>query len=64
MIAAAIASEAGDKAQVEQARAWLIQHAPALAKNIRQELTYRLGRPADVELLLSSLRKAGLDVGA
>ena len=64
LIAVAIASEAGDKAQVDQERAWLAQNAPALAKNVRQELSIRLGRPEDVELIMNSLRKARFDIGA
>jgi TolB-like protein len=61
LIAAAIFGEAGEKAEADHAREWLLQNAPALAKNARQEVERRLGRPEDVEFVMNSLRKAGLD---
>ncbi|WP_244620030.1 hypothetical protein [Mesorhizobium sp. NFR06] len=62
MLAAAIFGEGGDKVAAERERAWLDQNQPALVKNIRQDLSMRLLRSQDVEFVLGSLRKAGLDV--
>jgi TolB-like protein len=62
LIAAAIAGEVEDSEKAGHERAWLLQNAPALTKKLRQELSVRLGKPEDVELIMNSLRKAGLDI--
>jgi TolB-like protein len=62
LAAAAIFGEAGLKSDAERERAWLVQNAPALVKNIRQAVTVRLARPQDVDFFLGSLKKAGLDI--
>ena len=61
-IAAAIFGEAGYKVDAERERAWLKENAPAMVKNMRQEVSKRLARSQDVEFFLGSLRKAGLDI--
>jgi TolB-like protein/Tfp pilus assembly protein PilF len=63
LIAAALLSEAGFKVDAERELAWIEKNRPALAQNVRQELSYRLGRKEDADFFLNSLRKAGLDVG-
>jgi TolB-like protein len=62
LIAAVIFGEAGDKAAAAVERTWLENNAPALMRNLREEITLRLGRPEDVETVLASLRKAGLEI--
>jgi TolB-like protein len=62
VLAAAIFSEVKDKVAAERELAWLDENQPALLKNMRQDLSIRLMRPEDVEFVLDSLRKAGLDV--
>jgi TolB-like protein len=61
-IAAAIFAEGGYEVDAERERAWLEANEPALLKNLRQEASTRLARSEDVESLLGSLRKAGLDI--
>jgi len=62
LIAAVIFGEAGDKAAAVVERAWLEKNEPALLRNMREEISLRLGRPQDVETVLASLRKSGLDI--
>ncbi|HWK67495.1 MAG TPA: hypothetical protein VNS34_21415, partial [Rhizobiaceae bacterium] len=62
LAAAIFAEEGGSKADVERERAWLLEQQPALVANIRQEALWRFGSAADAELVLASLRKAGLEV--
>jgi hypothetical protein len=62
VIAAAIFGEGGYLVDAERERAWLEENEPALAKNLRQEVSMRLARSEDVEFFLGSLRKAGLDI--
>jgi TolB-like protein len=62
VLAAAIFSEGKDKVAVERELAWLNQNQPGLLKNMRQDLSIRLMRPEDVEFVLGSLRKAGVDI--
>jgi TolB-like protein len=61
LIAAAIFGEGGMKSEAEQESAWLAENAPALVRNLRQEMSIRLGSAKDVEFVLGSLRKAGVD---
>lgn len=61
-IAAAIFGEAGYKTDAQRERGWLEKHAPALVKNVRQEVSMRFARPKDIEFFIGSLRKAGLDI--
>lgn len=61
VIAAAIFAEGGYKADAERERTWLLEHEPALVRNVRQEALLRFGRLEDAELFLGSLRKAGLE---
>jgi hypothetical protein len=62
LIAAAVFAEAGYKSEAEREEAWLEQNAPALVKNMRQQIAARLIRPQDVDFVIGSLRKAGLDI--
>lgn len=62
LIAAVIFGEAGDKAAAAFERTWLEKNEPALVRNMREEISLRLGRPQDVETALASLRKAGLEI--
>ncbi|UVC08870.1 hypothetical protein IHQ71_27765 [Rhizobium sp. TH2] len=57
-IAAAIYGEAGLKREAEKEVSWLCENHPALLKNIRQEVTTRLGRAQDIDRFISSLGKA------
>lgn len=59
---AAIFGEAGDTVKANQERIWLEQHQPVLVKNIRQQISMRLGRAEDREFVIGSLRKAGLKI--
>jgi TolB-like protein len=61
LIAAAIFGEGGMKSEASQESAWLEKNAPALVKNLRQEMSIRLGRAKDVDFVLGSLKKAGLE---
>lgn len=62
LIAAAIFAETGDVDAAENARVWLTENAPVLARNLRREVSRRLGNADDVETFLGSLKKAGLEV--
>lgn len=62
VIAAAIFGEGGYKTEADREGAWLNQNQPDLVKNMRQMVSTRLGRSQDVEFLIGSLRKAGLDI--
>ncbi|RNJ46275.1 MULTISPECIES: hypothetical protein [Mesorhizobium] len=59
---AAIFGEAGNAAKADRERAWLEQNQPELVKNLRQQLSKRLGRPQDAEFMIGSLKKAGLKI--
>ncbi len=61
-IAAAIFAEGGLKADAARERRWLQDNAPGLITNAHQELALRFGSEKDIELLLGSLKKAGLDI--
>jgi TolB-like protein/Tfp pilus assembly protein PilF len=60
MVAAAIYAEGGNLVEADRFRSQLQEATPDLARNIRQEVNLRLGRPEDVERFLASLAKAGL----
>jgi TolB-like protein len=62
VLAAAIFGEGKDRVAAARELAWLDQNQPDLLKNMRQDLSIRLMRPQDVEFVLGSLRKAGLNV--
>ncbi|RWP41106.1 MAG: hypothetical protein EOR04_16815 [Mesorhizobium sp.] len=62
LIGAAIFGEAGNAARADQERIWLEQNQPDLVKNVRQQVSMRLGRSEDTETFLGSLRKAGLEI--
>jgi TolB-like protein len=62
LVAAAVFAEAGYRKEAEREGAWLEQNAPALVKNMRQQIATRLVRPQDVEFAIGSLKKAGLDI--
>ncbi|MER9840530.1 hypothetical protein NKJ59_04640 [Mesorhizobium australicum] len=62
VLAAAMFSEDKDKAAAERELAWLDKNQPDLLKNMRQDLSMRLMRRQDVEFVLGSLSKAGLEV--
>ncbi|PZV38259.1 hypothetical protein B5V02_11470 [Mesorhizobium kowhaii] len=59
---AAITGEGGDRIEADREVAWLDQNQPDLVKNMRQMVSTRLARSQDVELIIGSLRKAGLDI--
>lgn len=60
VIAVAIFAEAGDGALASRERDWLIEHEPALVRNLRNEVALRFTRSEDIAFFLSSLKKAGL----
>ena len=62
LVAAAVFGEGGLKSDARRESAWLKNNAPALVKNMRQEISKRLARQQDVEFFIGSLRKAGLDI--
>ncbi|WP_419695546.1 hypothetical protein ACN2CC_03100 [Mesorhizobium muleiense] len=64
LVAAAIFGEGEMKIEADHERAWLKENAHTLMSNIHAEVYRRLGRSEDAEFFLSSLRKAGLDVGS
>lgn len=59
-IAAAVMAEAGRHEDAVAEGNWLKTNAPAVVPKLRAEVTKRLGRPADVERFMASLKKAGL----
>ncbi|PZV38528.1 hypothetical protein [Mesorhizobium kowhaii] len=62
LIAAAAFGEGGYKIEADREVAWLNQNQPDLVKNMRQMVSTRLARSQDVEFVIGSLRKAGLDI--
>ncbi|MBB3589905.1 TolB-like protein [Rhizobium sp. BK529] len=60
VIAIAIFAETGDEALADRERAWLVEHEPALVRNLRAEAALRFTRPEDIASFLGSLKKAGL----
>ncbi|CCV14365.1 conserved hypothetical protein [Mesorhizobium sp. STM 4661] len=62
LLRAAFYGEAGMKVEADRERAWLEQNQPDLVKDIRNQLSMRLGREKDVEFFIGSLRKAGLKI--
>ena len=62
LLSAAFYGEAGKKMEADRERAWLEQNQPDLVKDIRNQLSMRLGRAQDVETFIGSLRKAGLEI--
>lgn len=62
LIAAAIFGEGGYTLDAARERDWLIENAPGLAADPRDELAARVGRPADIDHFIASLKKAGLQI--
>ena len=62
VVAAAIFGEGGYKIEADRERAWLNQNQPDLVKSMRRVASTRLARSQDVDFLIGSLRKAGLDI--
>lgn len=62
LIAAVVFGEAGDLSRAAVEVAWLQTHAPKVAADPRPLIASRVLRPADVDRLVGSLRKAGLAV--
>jgi TolB-like protein len=62
LLSAAFYGEAGKKMEAGRECAWLEQNQPDLIKDIRNQLSMRLGRAQDVETFIGSLRKAGLEI--
>jgi TolB-like protein/Tfp pilus assembly protein PilF len=62
LIAAAIFAENGQAVDAAREREWLTTRAPKLVENARQEIAMRVLQPADVNRLVASLRKAGLQL--
>lgn len=60
LIAAATYSEAGLTDAARNEFAWLCENTPGLMKRVRQQVFQRLGKPADAERFLNSLKKTGL----
>ena len=60
VIAAAIYSESGLMDPARNEFAWLCENAPDFLKGVRQEVFQRIGRPADAERFLNSLKKSGV----
>lgn len=60
-ISAAVFAEAGLDEEARRETDWLELNAPAFVKNAENEAAFRLGSSADVEKILASLKKAGLD---
>ncbi|MBL8583814.1 MAG: hypothetical protein JNL61_16515 [Rhizobiaceae bacterium] len=64
VIAAAIFAESGAVADANRERDWLLTNAPKLVANLRAEMALRIVRTEDVDRLLASLRKAGVEPAA
>jgi TolB-like protein len=62
VIAAAVFGEGGYKIEADREGAWLNQNQPDLVKNMRQVASTRFARSQDVDFLIGSLRKAGLEI--
>jgi tetratricopeptide (TPR) repeat protein len=62
VIAAGVLAEAGDAESAARERVWLAVHAPDYTRGLRARLLKRAGRAEDVDRLIASLRKAGIDV--
>ena len=62
LIAAAIFGEGGYTLDATRERNWLTANAPGLATDPRDELTARVGRAADIDHFIASLKKAGLPI--
>ncbi|AYG58931.1 tetratricopeptide repeat protein [Rhizobium jaguaris] len=60
VIAAAVFAEAGDETLANRERDWLVEHEPALVRNLRNEVALRFTRSEDIASFLASLKKAGL----
>ena len=62
LIGATVFGEAGETSSAAAELDWLRTHAPGIVANPRAVVTGRVLRPADVERLIASLRKAGLSI--
>ncbi|MGO4835985.1 tetratricopeptide repeat protein, partial [Rhizobiaceae sp. 2RAB30] len=61
VVAAAVFAEGDFKAEAERSRSWLVEHEPELVRNLPQEVSLRFARSQDIEFMLGSLKKAGLE---
>ena len=61
-ISAAVFAEAGMQEEAKRESDWLELNASAFVKNAYNEAKLRLANPSDVQVILASLRKAGLDI--
>jgi TolB-like protein len=59
LVAAAIFGQVGDAAAAEKERIWLLENAPEIVANLRQEFAMRNMKPADRAHFVQGLRKAG-----
>ena len=62
LIAAAIYGQVGDAAAAERERIWLLENAPGLVPNLRQEFAMRNMKPDDQAHFVEGLHKAGFSV--
>ncbi len=62
VIAAAIFGEAGLEEEASREADWLKLYAGAFVRNAEREAALRLADPQDVDKILASLRKAGLEI--
>ncbi|MDX8441979.1 hypothetical protein [Mesorhizobium australafricanum] len=60
LLGAAIFGEGGNVAEAHRESEWLQLNHPELVKNLRRQVSMRLGRPQDAAAILGSLKKAGL----
>jgi tetratricopeptide (TPR) repeat protein len=60
LIAAVIFAEAGEPADAEAERRWLMENAASVAKNARTWIASRVAQSQDVDRFVASLKKAGL----
>lgn len=61
IIAAAIYGESGQIEKAGREREWLEAHVPKLLANLRPEIAIRVVRAEDIDHLMQSLRKAGIE---
>jgi TolB-like protein len=62
VVAAGIFAEDGDAEAARREWNWLAENAPDFARDPRAQLLRRAGRSEDVDRLLNSVRKAGIDI--
>ncbi len=62
LIAATVFGEAGYTEDAERETAWLLENAPEIVGNLRNELAMRIRKQDDLERIVASLKKAGLPI--